>query len=58
MKQELFSLIIWTAYQHASMLPFTTINSVLNHVDAITLKRQNGSICEIVSCKTFFLASD
>jgi len=38
-------------------LPFTTLNSILNHVDAITLKRQNGPICEIGTHKTVILAS-
>ena len=37
--------------------PFTTPDAVLNHVDAITLKRQNGPICEKESHKTLVLAS-
>jgi len=44
-------------YQRASRFPFTTPHSVLNHVDAITLKRQNGPICETESHKTVILAS-
>jgi len=57
MKQELLSLIICTAYQHASMFPFVTPNSVLKHIDAITLikKRQKGPICERESHKTILL---
>jgi len=53
MKQELFSLIIWSPYQGSSRFLFTTPNSV----DAIALKRQNGPVCETETRKTVFLAS-
>ena len=46
-KQKLFTLIIWNVYQNASRFSFTTPNSGLNHLGAITRKHQNGPICEI-----------
>ena len=56
-KQDIFSLIIWSVYQLESRFPFTTTSSVLNHVGAITLKRQNGPICKTESHKTVYEAS-
>ena len=52
MEQQLLSVIIWTAYQNMSMFQRTTPNSVLNHVDAISLNHQNGPIWEAESNKT------
>jgi len=37
MRQELFSLILWSVYQHGSRFPIKTPNSVLNHVNTKTV---------------------
>ena len=51
MKLELFSPKICTSCQHAIWFPFKVLNAILNHVDAITIKRLNGPICETESHK-------